>query len=220
MRILILCLGLVLASCASPKLNPKAYYGEVYSPGTVVFEENAFISTAGVFSETDRLVARKSAYARLMLEALEAGYQSFSIDEEEYSRVLGVTFVVRGDLYETPRTGKGIYPLEAIKRLLQDLPLEEPKPVVKAKPKPNPAVKRPAVRAIPTVAPVQPAQVEEEPLVIMAPEDITGSIRKAGSNTSSVPTRTGTVRPLITDNELKLPNAVSGLPQGVVIRRN
>lgn len=221
MRILVLLFAVLLVSCASPKTAPKSFYGGVYAPGTVTLEGQDFVSRAGVLDDADQDIARKAAFARFMLEAKEAGYRSFSISEEKFSQVLGTSFTVRGNVYREARAGNGIYRLDAIKRLLRDLPLAQPKP----KPKP---VARPSKRiaqqtpATPVPAPA-PEPATEDPLVIMAPEDITGSIRRANvSPQASAPVREGMgdLSPLSGDSDFIRPGAVSNLPMGVVLRRN
>lgn len=63
--------------------------------------------------------------------------------------------------------------------------------------------------------PVAPETViEEEPIVIMAPEDITGSVKRAGT-----PSRPQTVAPAATKRSGRAGDAVSGIPSGVIYRR-
>lgn len=222
MRFLVLLSAVLLVSCATPKTAPKSFYAGVYAPGNVeILETNTFKSRAAVLDEDDIGIARKSAFARLLLEAKEQGYRSFRIISEKQTKGLGHGYVIRGELHKSYMNGDGYYPIDAIKRLLKDLPLEEPKPVVKpklkkavAKAAPKP-VQRPAAQATAPLA-------DEEPLVIMAPEDITGSINSAQGESSGAD---GALNPMPDasqsryQTEQKSIRATSGVPTGIVLRR-
>ncbi len=223
MRYFILLLALVLASCVTPKTAPQSYYAGVYTPGKVEIKPDGhFLATAGVIADDDVVVARKAAYARFMLEAKQSGYRSFEVINEETKKLLGTTFRLTGKVYKGEANGAGVYPLDAVKRLLRDLPLEEPKPVyVASKPskKAAPVKSAKAAKSSPvkTQKPAEevvvPASVED-PLVIMAPTDITGSIKKA--NTSS---GVASGHSSATLYELERQSAVSNIPNGVLLRK-
>ena len=205
------------------------FYEGVYVPGNVEFLGNGkFISKAGVLSDSDVSVARKAAFARFMLSAKNKGYRFFEISAEKTRDGLGKVFNLTGIAYKSRRSGSNVYPIDAVKRLLRGLPLEEPKPVYKPKPrkKTKVASKRTVAkkkirktRTVPKPVPKPTPQATEEPLVIMAPEDITGSVKRTGRQTA--PTQklysTGTGAGFETNSTL--PDSVSGLPQGVVLRR-
>jgi len=222
MRFVILVLAGMLASCATPKTAPQSFYGGVYAPGSVeITETGEFRSRAVVLDEGDGAIARKSAFARLLLKAKEAGYRSFAINSEKQRLLLGMSFQVSGKLYKERRSGAGIYPIDAIKRLLRGLPLNKPKPV-KAK------VNRSPVKLSPRVSRTTPgsgkSEVEtdlDEPMVIMAPEDITGSIAANSRKTPEPNTNANAVIPnLGTIYEPRaVPAALSGIPSGVIISR-
>ncbi len=228
MRFLVLLLAVLLVSCATPKTAPKSFYAGVYAPGHVeILESNEFKSRAVVLDADDIAIARKSAFARLLLEAKAQGYRSFRIVSEKQTKGIGHGYIVRGDLLKSYETGSGYYSIDAIKRLLKDLPLEEPKPVVK--PKPRKTVAKAAPKPIWRPGSLEPApqaatpSADDEPLVIMAPEDITGSVRAANGGTSDSgpalnPMPTGSAaQHEIRQNSIR---ATSGVPTGVVLRRN
>ena len=210
MRFIILLFSVFLVSCATPKTAPQAYYGGVYVSGKVEFASGgSFKSPAGVISADNLTTAKKAAYARLMVSAKAKGYKYFKITNEVTTSGLGKTFHLSGRAYKQGATGKGIYAIDAIRRVLDGLPLEEPRPVVK--PKPRVVVKK-APKPVAPVA-VEPV-VTEDPTVIMAPEDITGSINKEGisaQTTSSISTSTGLA--------IEAPKALDGVPRGVIIRQ-
>ena len=215
MRFIILLFSVLLVSCATPKTAPQAYYGGVYVPGKVDFVSGgSFKSTAGVISADDLTTAKKAAYARLMVSAKAKGYKYFKITNEVTTSGLGKTFHLSGRAYKQASTGKGVYAIDAIRRVLDGLPLEEPRPVVK--PKPRVAAKNVAKKVAKPAAPVvEKPVVTEDPTVIMAPEDITGSIGKDGvsaQTTSSVSSSTGLA--------IVAPKALDGVPMGVIVKQN
>ena len=218
MRYLVLVLSLLLVSCATPQTAPQSFYAGVYVPGKVEFKERGkFMSSAGVFSKSDLPTARKAAFARLMLEAKNKGYKYFEITSEKTTSGIGKTFRVFGQALKSPRYNGRTYDLNNIRSLLRGanlVALKRPAPptkkVVKSKRLPKP-VSRPAVT--PVSAPIE--EPIGEPTVIMAPEDITGSVRKSPAkrtNGASVSTST--------NMEIELPDAVSDLPKGVLLRSN
>lgn len=212
MRFVVLLLSVLLISCATPKEAPQAYYGGVYVPGKVEIQSNGrFESTASVISKDDLDTARKAAYARFMLSAKSKGYRTFKVIDEKTTSALGKSFRLVGKAYKSRKTGGGVYELDAIKRLLKDLPLAKPKPVVKPKRKPAPK----PVASKPASIPATEQLPTEEPTVIMAPTDITGSVKKtvvSSQATSSVSTGTGV--------EFEDPSALSNVPKGVILRSN
>ena len=223
MRFFILVLALVLASCVTPKTAPQSYYAGVYTPGKVEIKPDGhFLATAGVIADDNISIARKAAYARFMLEAKQSGYHSFEVIKEETKKLLGTTFRLTGKAYKSAANGVGVYPLDAVKRLLRDLPLEEPKPVYVA---PKPVKKAAPVKSAKAVksAPAniqKPADEEavpastEDPLVIMAPTDITGSIKKANASSGVASGHSSA-----TLYELERQSAVSNIPNGVLLRK-
>jgi hypothetical protein len=227
MRFVILVFAVLLASCATPKTAPQSFYDGVFAPGMVKIKaESHFVSRATVLDEADVMIARKSAFARLLLKAKEEGYRSFSIADEKQAILLGTSFIVKGKLFKSRQTGDGIFRIDAIKRLLEDLPLEEPKPVVA--PKLRKTVERKVSSRQPTAKPRQRATVTEpvteEPLVIMAPEDITGSIRAGGSSPSVMvsPAPANALTPnlgTVYEPRPQVPSSLSGVPQGVILLR-
>ena len=133
----------------------------------------------------------------------------FKITNEVTRSGLGKTFHLSGQAYKQGATGNGIYAIDAISRVLDGLPLEAPRPVVK--PKPRVVAKKAAKPVAPAVA--EPVATED-PTVIMAPEDITGLIKKDGvsaQTTSSISNSTGLA--------IETPKALDGVPIGVIIRR-
>ncbi len=83
MRFILSVLAVVLAGCATPKTAPDSFYGDVYTLGGFpVGEGDKYRSTAGVFARDDIAVARKAAYARLLLGAQEEGYHYFVVGDE------------------------------------------------------------------------------------------------------------------------------------------
>jgi hypothetical protein len=196
MRFTLFLLALFLASCATPKTVPQSYYSGTFLPGSVsIGEQGEFVSTAGTFDENEISTARKAAFSRLMSSAKNGGYNYFQIDSENTTKVIGHRFTVRGILYKSRQGNDNVFPVAAIERLLNGQTLVAPKPVYRA---PKPAMQQ--VRA-----PVEVPSTEE-PLVIMAPTDITGSINKA-----EVPSG----QPLV----LKpVSHSVSSIPTGVVLQ--
>lgn len=239
MRFLILLLAVFLVSCATPKTAPQSYYSGVYAPGNVeISSDGNFISKSAVYSAEDFEIARKAAFARLMLDAKNLGYQYFEIDKESSSKFLGLQFKVTGKVFKQARIAGGIFPIDAIKRLLRDLPLAAPQPVYHS-PKAGSAKKMskiPAqtrVSAPPAIAPSKPASGDGDPLVIMAPEDITGSIKRANSRSSSgnfapANSNTGPSAMINTDTGIAqfeqtvspVPESLSNTPKGVLFRTN
>lgn len=214
MRYLVLVLSLLfLASCSTPQTAPQSFYAGVYVPGKVEFkEQGAFISSAGVFSKKDLPTAEKAAYARLMLEAKKLGYRYFQVTEEKTTAGLGRTFRLYGVALKSPQYNGRTYTLSSIKNLLRGGSLV----AIKRPPSKKPVVsnRRPLPR--PDVTAAGSAEVEEitgEPTVIMAPEDITGSIQTAKRRSDPITVSTATAL------SIELPAAVSGLPQGVRMRR-
>jgi hypothetical protein len=224
MRFFIVLFSLFLVSCATPKSAPQAYYGGVYAPGKAEISSNGrFESSAGVISSSDVATARKAAYARFMVSAKAKGYRYFRITKEKTQSGLGKTFKLSGRAYKSGKAGGNVYRVEAIDRLLNGLPLAEPAPKKKRK------IKRASVAKKATPKPVsRPAQkpvvdelpaVSDDPTVIMAPTDITGSVKKTKvsmETTSSVST------PAIakTDTALDMPSALVDVPSGVTLRRD
>lgn len=220
MRIFIILFSLFLVSCATPKSAPQAYYGGVYAPGKTEFSSNGiFESTAGVISASDVATARKAAYARLMVSAKAKGYRYFRITNEKTRSGLGKTFKLKGRAYKSGRAGGNVYRIDAIKRLLNGLPLAEPapKPKPKVKPKRKAAVAKKAPKPVsrPAAEPVatEVPAASEDPTVIMAPTDITGSIKKANV---SMETTSSVSRPA--DSAVEVPSALSNIPKGVTLR--
>ena len=83
MRFILLVLAVVLAGCATPKTAPDSFYGDVYTLGGFpVGEGDKYRSTAGVFARDDIAVARKAAYARLLLGSQEEGCHYFVVGDE------------------------------------------------------------------------------------------------------------------------------------------
>jgi len=134
--------------------------------------------------------------------------------------------VYKRQLYEDRKYGEGVHDIDAIKRLLQDLPLKASKRIASNARKPSRAAAR--SRATPAVRPVEPvieADVEE-PLVIMAPEDITGSIIANNGSGSPVrqtaPTAVNALVPnlgTVYEPSHQVPSALSNIPSGVVVLR-
>jgi len=195
MRFIIVLLSLFLVSCATPKVAPNAYYSGTFLPGTAsIGDDGLFVSSASTFDEDAVSLARKAAFSRLLKAAEDGGYSYFSIDSEKTGKVLGHRFTVRGSLYKTAQAGEGVFPVSAIKRLLKGLTLVAPKPVYRA---PKPKIK--------TAAAPSDEPLGEEPLVIMAPTDITGSIKKSDTMENSAIS----VEPA--------PHAVGSIPTGVIL---
>lgn len=219
-----------LASCVSQKSAPQAYYSGVYVPGKVEFgSRGSFTSTAGVFSQDNVAVARKAAYARFMLEAKKRGYRYFEISGEKTTSGFGKRYTLSGRAHKSPVYNGRTYRVDGVKQVLNGgklVAIKHPpaqKPKVKPKPRKRPVNKaaevkpsaapaaKPAAAANPVSSPeVSPA---EEPTVIMAPEDITGSIRRNAVQGGVVQGSTGTGSIMTT------PPAVSDLPRGVLLRR-
>lgn len=185
MRYFFILVLLVLTGCATPKTAPNSFYGDVYTPGQVsIGEDGTYSSVAGVFDEEEKSFARKAAFARLLLAATDKNYAYFQIDEESESWLFGHRFTVTGKVYQSDTGDKNVYPITDIRRLLQDLPLERPKPVA-AVSVARPAPRKPVSAPSPAVEASPPTQ-QDEPLVIMAPEDITGSISNSGTREGAV----------------------------------
>ena len=250
MRILVLLLTVVLVSCATPKTEPNSFYSGVYVPGEVVIESGGtYRSSASVFAKKDAVIARKAAYARLLLKAKEAGYAYFSVAAEDQKAVIGTRFTIAGKLFRKVASDAAVYPVDAIKRLLQDLPIRTLKEIAEDRrrklaaeaarkqaaaqkqPARQSAVRRansvrPASSAAPQAEPVPASTVPEQeggPVIIMAPQDITGSIRKpAGERVpaSRPAANAGATQPAIRYDTAGRPQGVSGIPAGVYLQRN
>jgi hypothetical protein len=206
MRSLVLLLSLVLVSCATPDFVPKAHYQGTYFPGSVsVSEDGRFVSTAATFDEDAIPTARKAAFARLLQAAENGGYQYFRIDRENTTKIIGHRFVVTGNLYESAQASDEVFPVAAIERLLNGQTLVAPQPVYRA-----PAPRRLSATDVRPVSNVIDAAPADEPLVIMAPTDITGSIHKADNGVTDSPTL----------NRDPLPASVANIPSGVVLQTN
>lgn len=256
MRILVVLLTILLVSCATPKTQPNSFYSGVYVPGNVVIENGgAYRSTASVFAKKDVAVARKAAYARLLLEAKAAGYAYFTIADVDRRSVIGTRITIAGKLFRKAASDAAVYPIDAIKRLLKGLPIRTLKEIAaerrrkqaaeaarkRAAAKKQAARRQSAKRASTAAAPLPtshhpgtvspsartPQTEEGGPIIIMAPQDITGSIGKAkrrqqlargavsgsDSGAARMPQSSGQVpagRPL----------GVSGIPSGVYLLRN
>ncbi len=215
MRIFIVLFSLFLVSCATPKTAPQAYYGGVYAPGKAEFSSNgSFESTAGVISASDISTARKAAYARLMVSAKAKGYRYFRISGEKTLSGLGKTFKLKGRAYKSGSAGGNVYRIDAINRLLNGQPLAEPAPKPKRKPKvAKKSAPKPVSRPVPKPIASEVPAASEEPTVIMAPSDITGSIKKANISMET----TSSVTPQA-DVTVNAPNALSNVPKGVMLR--
>lgn len=216
MRYLVLVFSLLLVSCATPQKAPQSFYAGVYVPGKVKFTgQGRFVSSAGVFSGSDLPTARKAAYARFMLEAKNKGYQYFEVTQEKTVNGIGKTFRLFGKARKAPSYNGRTYRLNSIKTLLSGgklVALKRPAPVKKKVAKRN---SKPDAQPQANIVPANLVEEEAigEPTVIMAPVDITGSVRKAKTTRSeNVPTSTSTYV------EIDRPNAVSDLPRGVVLR--
>jgi hypothetical protein len=221
MRFFILLLSVFLVSCATPKTQPQAFYGKVYTPGVAeIASDGSFASYVSVIADEDAQTGRKAAYARLMLEAKSRGYTYFRVTDESTVKVLGTKITVKGSLYKRRPDGADVYPVDAIKRLLKDQPLAEP---VRTVSRTESSVRKPAngqtLASTPIVqAPVVQEQVvsepviADEPLVIMAPEDITGSVKRT-SLPANNPYPTGTGSNL----NMSTPSALTGIPTGVMV---
>ncbi|MGB7336163.1 MAG: hypothetical protein WBD01_10285 [Salaquimonas sp.] len=226
MRFIIVLLSLLLVSCATPKTEPQSFYSGVYVPGKVEISSNgSFTSTASVISGDNLPTARKAAYARFLLAAKNKGYKYFELGAEKTTTTIGRTFKLTGRALNSKNYNGRTYRVSDIKDLLKGGKLTAikrpppPKKVVVAA-KPRPAVKN-VIQPIPVSVPVsQPVSVPEvtpvdEPTVIMAPTDITGSISKSRANV-----QTREALSTSTFMEIDVPNAVADLPQGVLLRRN
>jgi len=259
MRIVVILLAVLLVSCATPKTEPNSFYSGVYVPGNVVIESSgAYRSTASVFAKKDAAVARKAAYARLLLEAKEAGYAYFSVADEDRETVIGMRYTIAGNLFTTAASDAAVYPIDAIKRLLKDLPIRTLREIAaerRRKEAAEAARKRAAAQAVarkqanstgpvhrtsaggqvpaaassapatpqPDATPAAPAE-EGGPVIIMAPQDITGSIRKA-ANDNRVPAAgagagASAVQPEPGYDPSGRPQSVTGIPAGVYLQRN
>lgn len=247
MRYLVLVFLSFLVSCATPQSDPRSFYGETYAPGKVVIEGGgAFISTATVKSTEFMVEARKAAYLRLMEQASSGGYQSVEISKEDDANLIGYKISIHGTLFLNARTGKNIFPVASLSRVLNGLSLENEKarPIVKRtrsiEPKARhktvvqtvakrPVVNAPVVKPIvvdlpqPTVSSAPSVEIVPEgaPTVIMAPEDITGSIKKVSAVKLPVVNSMKIKRmgEPVTD-AISIPKALAGTPLGIVIRSN
>lgn len=242
MRYFILISLLFLASCATPQNAPQSYYGKIYAPGKVSIEGSGiFVSTASVKSAEFKSAARKAAYFRLMEKAVIAGYKGVRISREEVSNILGYKISIRGRLYLNSDVGGDIYPISNISRVLKGLPLKKlvakiaikPNPIKKAKlkkrvvvqqldkiilPKPEP-LPEPNLESYvePEIETIVEPLPEGAPTVIMAPEDITGSVVKAANDNLTIGSNSK-IKPIVTfpSSAITIPKALSGTPLGVV----
>lgn len=250
MRIVVILLAVLLVSCATPKSEPNSFYSGVYVPGNVLIENGgAYRSTASVFAKKDTGIARKAAFARLLLEAKEAGYAYFSIADEDQQAIIGTRYTIAGKLFRKAASDAAVYPIDAIKRLLKGLPIRTLKEIAaerrrkeaaeaarqRAAAKKRAAARTQAGTSQPAPAATAPrsgttaAEPVEEggPVIIMAPQDITGSIRKAnggrvpaGGTAAGSAANSAIVPPAAGDAAAGRPQSVIGIPAGVYLQRN
>lgn len=245
MRYLFLISFIFLASCATPQNEPQSYYGKVYTPGKVSIEgSGVFASTARVKSSEHRNIARKAAYLRLMETAVVAGYKGVRIYREEIASTIGYKISIRGRLYLHVDGDEGVYPVRNIGRVLQGLPLNEPiviteaktnrvkkyrekvkkrqsvKNVVAVKATPKPEILLPEPDVLEPVVETDGVSddiIEGAPMVIMAPEDITGSIKKLGSNSVVLGSQSKSKQEQALPGVITIPKALSGTPLGIIV---
>ena len=250
MRIVVILLTVLLVSCATPKSEPNSFYSGVYVPGNVLIEDGgAYRSTASVFAKKDAGIARKAAFARLLLEAKEAGYAYFSIADEDQQAVIGTRHTIAGKLFREAASDAAVYPIDAIKRLLKGLPIRTLQEVAaerrrqeaaKAARQRAAAKKQAAARTRPGAGQPSPAATaprsdttaaepaeEGGPVIIMAPQDITGSIRKADGGQVPVnrpaagsSANPASMLPAAGNDAAGRPQSLIGIPTGVYLQRN
>ncbi|MCB1386766.1 MAG: hypothetical protein KDJ80_12605 [Nitratireductor sp.] len=227
-RLLTLFLALLLVACATPKTAPLDFYSGTYAPGQVTIgDDDTYAATGAVFSLKDEPIAWKAAYARLMLRAKEAGYGYFAPGEEQRQVLIGVKVTLNGRLMRSAASTDDVYPIDAIKRMLQGLPVRTLKEIAEAAARKRPAAKAvPGFRTAPASRSAPPAAASTgEPLVIMAPEDITGSIRPAGQAARQVdaqPSRAPSAVPVAPAPQYRLPDnrpaSLRLIPSGVILQ--
>lgn len=241
MRLPTLVLCGLLAACATPKTDRNAYWAGTYAPGqAIINEDGSFRSSARVIGKDDEAAARLAAWSRLKIAAEQGGFGYFTIGGESDTSIIGARYSITGKLLHAPE--EGAYRVSAIEQVLNGYDLGQPSGIQIASAAPSRTVKR-----LRTAAPVPVATDTDEPLVIMAPEDITGSIRpattsaiapadpapgresqalEAGINARpQTPAETATpIAAAIAGvaggiDRPAVPEAVSGIPGGVVLRR-
>lgn len=217
MRALIVLSVAFLVSCASPEKNPEAFYGETYAPSNFVLEENEFVASAAVMKVEDLEIAEKAAYLRLMKSAKAKGYRYFKVTDSGDATLIGSRFTVKGQLYKSFRSSPDVFPLDEIEKLLRGAKMqnEAPKPVVVATKEPKVLKKAPVRTPKPAAVAVEPGG----PTVIMAPDDITGTI---GGVQQDIDYDSNAGTPETSNHftsNIHIPYAVSDIPTGVVIRK-
>lgn len=213
----------ILVSCASPQKNPESYYAGTYAPSYLNIENGEFVAYASVVEKDDVKMAEKAAYLRLMKDGKEKGYRYFQVTDAGEVTLIGTRYTIKGKLYKSNRNGSNIFSLDAISRLLRGLPLKQeyvaPKPkkkITKAISK-KVAPKPVSVAPTPVPAPTPVAVDPNGPTIIMAPEDITGSVQRKKIH---LPKNVNGTEPVgHFTQSVDLPNAVSDIPTGVLLRK-
>ena len=227
MRFVIVLFAVFLVSCATPKTAPHAYYAGTYAPGTAeISEDGTYVSRAGVFSSDDLKMARMAAFARLYTAADKYGYKYFSIEFEKTKQIIAHQFLVVGQLYKTANYNDGTYPIKIIERILKGQSI--PNYTARSQQQFTKNLSSSNHVSEPTVEQSN-YDFGDEPMVIMAPEDITGSIKKSAdgknkmiesnipkidhNNTGSIKTKSGVV---LNDQS---PSSLKGIPTGVILKK-